>query len=417
MRILAIYRHFWPDTTPYARLLRSLLDSFAENGHKTQVYSAQPSYNGNQIPGQPRHEFLDQIEVFRCRLWAEKGKAKLRRQINNLLFLVQAFYYALRNRHENDLRLANAHPPVLMAAMLWLLGSITQRPFLLHYQDVHPEGAGLIGDIRSTVVLRTALFVDSRACRAAAAVVTLSADMKHTLEQRRPSRYVSVINNFPLERRATPGPLPAVFLGSEQRPYRVLFAGNMGRYQRLDLVVDAALILRHLSDIQFIFMGAGEMVQYLKQKASPILNQTVFFVPQQSVEVAFLCMEQADLGVVSLAPNIASVSYPSKVMTYLEAGCPVLAVCEKESSLWVDIVGTGLGVGPDRLDARSVAIAIEEEYRSARCQNPKDRSQLSERAASRFGKTQATDKWLRLLDAISLRADVAGLAENTYLRS
>lgn len=419
MRILAIYRHFWPDTTPYARLLRSMLCEFTVNGHDADVFSAQPSYNGNDLPKQPSSEQIGLVSVYRCGLIREQGIARrFAIAVNQLLFLIKAIYFAIRRKSQYDLIVANCHPPVLMASTLRLIKALTGIPYLLHYQDIHPEAAQLIGDIRSRLVLGVANTLDAAACREASAIVTLSTDMKRTLEQRRIYRHIDIINNFPLERYASPGALPKPFntTPGKSDPFRVLFAGNMGRYQRLELLVDAATILRDRDDIQFVFLGSGARMECLRSQAGALLEQTVYFVPQQSVEVAFACMQRSDLGVVSLAEKIARVSYPSKAMTYLEAGCRVLAICEQESSLWADIVGTGFGLGPERLDAESLAQAIDRASRARVAEPTTFREMVRDQSRKQFGKDQAILKWLGLLDSIQLRGSQATTSHGTYGR-
>lgn len=419
MRILAIYRHFWPDTTPYARLLRSMLCEFTVHGHEADVFSAQPSYNGNDLPKQPSREKIDRVSVHRAGLIREQGIARrLAIAINQLLFLLKAIYFAICRKGRYDLIIANCHPPVLMASALRLIKAITGTPYLLHYQDIHPEGAQIIGDIKSRLVLRVANALDAAACRDASAIVTLSADMRNTLERRGIDRHIDVINNFPLERYTSPGPLPRPFKKNPQQadPFRVLFAGNMGRYQRLELLVDAATILRDRHDIQFVFLGSGGRMASLRNQAGTLLEQTVYFVPQQPVEVAFACMQRSDLGVVSLAENIAHVSYPSKAMTYLEAGCRVLAICEQHSSLWADIVSAGFGLGPERLDAESLAQAIDHASRIKLADPTAFREMVRHRSRKQFGKDQAILRWLHLLDSIQLREPQGKIGHVTYKR-
>ena len=44
MRILIVYRYFWPDTPPYATMLRDISRWLAEAGHDVEILTAQPSY-------------------------------------------------------------------------------------------------------------------------------------------------------------------------------------------------------------------------------------------------------------------------------------------------------------------------------------------------------------------------------------
>lgn len=44
-------------------------------------------------------------------------------------------------------------------------------------------------------------------------------------------------------------------------------------------------------------------------------------------------IKKSDIGLVSLSPNIYKYGYPSKIMTYLELGKPIVALIEKESEI------------------------------------------------------------------------------------
>ena len=86
MQIISVYRHYWPDITPYARILRGLLEAFEEEGHDVSVFTAQPSYNGVKSTKQPEKELLEGVEVNRITLLGEKKKTVLQKIHKQLLF-------------------------------------------------------------------------------------------------------------------------------------------------------------------------------------------------------------------------------------------------------------------------------------------------------------------------------------------
>src|SRR5262245_42542257 len=98
MRILAIYRHYWPDSTPYARILRTLLEHLAATGHQTAVFTGQPSYNGVRHPRQPWRETLNSVEVERVFLLPERKSRRLARVLNWTYFLARAILHATVGR-------------------------------------------------------------------------------------------------------------------------------------------------------------------------------------------------------------------------------------------------------------------------------------------------------------------------------
>ena len=82
MRILAIYRHYWPDATPYARLLKVILEEQIAQGHQVEVLCGQPSYNDIQFERQPWREVVGGVQVRRFALFPERKRFRLLRAFN-----------------------------------------------------------------------------------------------------------------------------------------------------------------------------------------------------------------------------------------------------------------------------------------------------------------------------------------------
>ncbi|HEY3392510.1 MAG TPA: glycosyltransferase family 4 protein [Lacipirellulaceae bacterium] len=343
MRILAIYRHYWPDTPPYARILRSILEHLAAGDHETTVYAAQPSYNDIRQPPQPWRENVGGVEIRRIRLLPERKQRRLARAINAMYFSLRAVLHAVVGRRY-DLVIANSQPPVLMGCALRLVCLLTGTPYIYHCQDLHPESALLAGDLKRGWLYRLLARCDSAACRRAQRVVVLSRDMADALEARGlPIRNVSIINNPPLEFDPAARPALPPPLDEPVDCARFLFAGNIGRFQGLERLVAAARLAAGRVPFQLIFMGEGVARRELVALAGDLLGRRIIFLPHQPLETAIAAMRVCDFGVVSLSANVYRFAYPSKSIMYLSAGCPLLALVEPESELAKTIERYGLG--------------------------------------------------------------------------
>lgn len=402
MNILAIYRHFWPDTTPYARMLRAILERWVADGHSVMVYTAQPNYNDVRQPKQATRETLNGVQIRRIGLLPEHKRFKMLRGVNFSCFLLRAALHVLCHR-KYDLIVANTHPPVLMGVALRLIKRLTGIPYLLHCQDVHPESAVLVGQLKEGWLFRRLLANDVKSCRDARTVVTLSADMREQLANRTgySAENVRIINNFPLDRYGQPASIPAVFHDDPNRPFRVLFAGNMGLFQNLERLIAAAQLLQDEPEIQFVFMGAGIARERLIEQAGKLDGRTVHFEPFQPVETAFACMQQSNLGIVSLADGVHRVAYPSKTMTYLDAGCPVLALVERHCNLSEDILTNDFGYVAAGAAIERVADVIRAAYKDRHRWTAKARRALAKRSNSYFGRGRALAQWSVLLESLT----------------
>jgi colanic acid biosynthesis glycosyl transferase WcaI len=432
VKILAIYRHYWPDATPYARLLQSILRQQVAEGHQAFVLTAQPSYNDIRTRPQPSKEVLDGVQVRRVPLFWERKSWFIVRLLNMGLFLLQAFAHVYWNRNRYDLIVANSHPPILMGWTLTVLKYWTGIPFLYHCQDIHPEALLLGNQLKGNLLAKCLREIDRRSCAAATCIVTLSNDMRDTLCTRNGGddfkAKIAVLNNFPLERHrlCRESELPVCYQhnGARSRDrFRILFAGNIGEFQGLELIVDAARKIhsQFIGDpgpegrldprsfepaIEFFFMGAGRAVERLKSRGGEAVGKSIHFLPHVSVEVAFACIERSDLALVSLGPDIHRVAYPSKTMTCLEAGTPLLAVVDPKSQIAGEIRRDRLGYVTTQLSVDGIMQAVMRAFDERRRWDSRERQQLRVRATARFGKDTALTHWSWLFHALERRDGV-----------
>lgn len=391
MRILAIYRHYHPDSAPYAPILKTLLEAWSNAGHQVTVLAGQPAY-GQGIPPQPREETLGGVRVIRFDLPSDASRETWRRFAAYSAFLAKATWFAAHDS-EYDLVLGNSHPPVMMGATLRLIHRLTGIPYIYHCQDLHPESAALAGKLKSPTLVKALLGIERKNCEMASAVVTLSDDMAETLAERGVSAdRIQVIPNPTLALSPTVVELPDIF--SKPDEFRVLYAGNLGDFQGLDVAIEAAELTRERSDIRWIFMGEGSARERLISRAQDRSLDNVTFLPRQSAETAFAAAATSHLGIVSLLPGVYQVAWPSKSLTYWAAGCPVLGIVEPQSRLATTIADHSLGVVAQARTGAAVASAVLE-AQSTIGLHP-GRAAIRRFAEHRFGRRKVLEAWDRL---------------------
>jgi colanic acid biosynthesis glycosyl transferase WcaI len=337
-------------------MLRTIVCRWVSDGHDVDVLSSQPSYKaGIQSQKQPKKEVVDGANIVRLELPSEAGKSLVR--ILNALHLGVAVFWQAVIRKRYDVIMVSTSPPVLAGWFVALAAKLTGARFIYHCMDIHPEIGRISGEFRNPKVFSLLSRLDRWTCAQARPVVVLSEDMANTLAARKagPSPETLVINNFSLPTESSvPSELPFPW---PSEPFVLLFAGNIGRFQGLDVLIDAMGKLSVRSDIRLVMMGEGAEKGRLALKAEQI-GARVSFVGHHSVDVAKLAMGRASFGFVSLVPELYHYAYPSKTMTYLEQGCPVLVAVEPESCLARDIVGNAAGLAVPGGDVDNLVEAI-----------------------------------------------------------
>ncbi|MFC2993569.1 glycosyltransferase family 4 protein [Halomonas tibetensis] len=390
-----MHRYYWPDTPPYAAMLRRIVASWRVAGHEVEVLSSQPSYKGElDNAKRSRHDDVDGVSVTRLSLPTEVGRPVVR--MVNAVRLGGAVIWRAVTRRPDVIMISTA-PPVLGGAAAALAAKLTGARFIYHCMDIHPEVGKVSGEFAHPLVYGALGRLDNWSCRQADPVVVLSHDMENTLRQRPGGERlaIKVLNNFSLpSENPLPDELPFEW---PDEIFRVLFAGNVGRFQGLDSVVEAMGMLKERDDIEFVLMGEGAAKEMLRHKARE-LGARVRFLGHQPVEVAKAAMRHADAGFVSLTAGVYRYAYPSKTMTYLEQECPLIVAIEPESELASDVMAGGYGHIVQVGDSKALAELLTRlaDDRSL-CADMRIRA--GEKAKTAFAEDVVLKQWIELLQA------------------
>ncbi len=151
------------------------------------------------------------------------------------------------------------------------------------------------------------------------------------------------------------GRVPSEFPGPDR--FTVLFAGNMGKAQALDAVLEAAHLLQERdSRVSFVMLGGGVEVTRLKAKATRLdLRNVVFLPPVPMAEVGAL-LGAADVLLVHLRNDpLFEVTIPSKTQAYMAAGKPLLLAVKGDAADLVRRADAGVLAEPENAVALATA--------------------------------------------------------------
>lgn len=367
MRITLIHRYFWPDTPPYAHILRDVAVALGAAGHDVTVLTCQPSYNRSEVRRAAATEQLAPgVVVRRWRVFDDRRSSALK-VVNLMSFCGRIAINGLRSGRR-DVVMAASAPPIAVAKTASWLAKARGASFVSHKQDIYPEVVLAPGIMQPGWVASILRWVDARTDRGATRVVVLSEDMAETVRSRGVARErIAVINNFDpwLIGAAMDDDVATVDAASvghdfvPNRPLTVAFAGNLGRFQNIETVIESAVLLRDDPSVVFHFFGDGALRAEIETTVDRERLENVHIHGYQPPErVAEFLRESADLGIVSLAPGVIRAAYPSKTMSYLRQGCAVLVLVEEDSELARTIVSAGAGVHSDPTDAGELAEAL-----------------------------------------------------------
>lgn len=110
-----------------------------------------------------------------------------------------------------------------------------------------------------------------------------------------------------------------------QNKFNIVFAGNMGKAQSLDSILDVAKKVQNIQDIQFVFVGGVTETERLKQRLSTENISNTVFIPRMSMAEVGGGLKLSSLLLVHLKKDpLFEITVPSKTQAYMAMGKPIL---------------------------------------------------------------------------------------------
>lgn len=124
----------------------------------------------------------------------------------------------------------------------------------------------------------------------------------------------------------------------------IMYSGNIGKGHNVDVIPEIALKLKEIKQIQFIIIGDGWEKPSIVKRVEELNLKNVLFLPFQPKDRLSDSLSAADLCFVSVAPNDASLSMPSKTYNCLAAGAGILCSAPSDSMLTKLVKDNNAGV-------------------------------------------------------------------------
>ena len=245
-----------------------------------------------------------------------------------------------------------------------LVGKVMRRPVVVEIQDLWPESLAATGMADHHLVLRVVGAMARFVYRHSDVVIAQSEGFRSAIIERGadPQRVVVIYNWAHESVLIEPGAPSVVRLASSDGTdeVHVLYAGNIGPAQDLDLVLDAAVALKADGDaVRIHLMGTGQSEQQLRNRVSTEGLGNVMFHPQQPRHVVGPVLAQADALLVILKDDpLFRITVPSKTQSSLAAGRPLLMAVAGEAAELVAQSGGGVVVPPG--DAAALVAGIRQ---------------------------------------------------------
>ena len=353
MRVVLVSCVFPPEPLTSASTSHSLAWELTRRGHDVTVITSYPSRPGGQVlSGFRRHLFghLERengIEIVRCFSTTSRNSTLLSRLAENLSFGFCAGLAVARVRRP-DVIYANTWPIFAAGIASWI-ARVRHVPIVLSIQDVYPESLISLKKLNpGTSLARLLRWLDARIARIASAVVVISesAEVIYSHDREIPQERIHLITNWrTMENQAPVGIArqQRKLWGIQTDAFLVVFAGNVAAACGIERVIGTVSGLGEDSLVRLVIAGSGSALERCRSIARQHKSGSVKFSGPFLANETLAILSAGDILILPTQGDQSLVCMPSKLISYMMSGRPVLAVARLDSDLARVVNDAGCG--------------------------------------------------------------------------
>lgn len=350
MNLVILTQYFYPENFR----INDLVFELAQRGHNISVLTGIPNYpEGNFFKGyffRPYIEKVNGVNIIRSPL-IPRGRNKFMLVLNYLSFPFFASFFSLLfiNKKIDHIFIYGASP-IFLALPSIFLKALTKAPVTLWIQDLWPESLSASKMIKNRAIIKLVGFVTSFIYYFMDKILITSPGFADSVKKydksKTPVEYLPQWGEEIFENRIFEGK----FNVSDHVPkdsFKVMFAGNIGFAQNLDILLNAALLLKEY-DISFVILGEGRDKKRLQERVRQENLTKVIFPGSFPLSTMPNFFDSADILFLSLVDDsLLSLTVPGKMQAYMAMGKPILTAISGAASLVVEEAKVGFSCSPN----------------------------------------------------------------------
>ena len=383
MKVILWGINYAPESIGIAPFNRELCEYLAGRGHDVTAVTSFAYYpRWRKEPADRgqwhRAETAGGVKLHRCWCYVPAKVTTLRRIAHELSFgLVSMLHLLARPRADVYLVVS---PPLGLGFFAWVTTRLKRSRFVFHVQDLQPDAAVGLGMLRSGWLVRALYGLERLAYGKADKVSGISDGMMTAFHAKGvPPAKRALLPNWlrtaaDAPRAGNDRPAARRFFGIVDGTLLAFYAGNLGRKQSLEILIEAAALLQNLpaaeaAKVRVIIAGDGAARPGLEQCLREHPGAGVQLLPLLSERDYARLLGAADVALITQAAGTGRFFFPSKLLSVLAAGLPVVAVADDDSELSGAVRAGGFG----RTVRPGDALGLAEILRSlSECGHPLD---------------------------------------------
>ena len=392
-----------PDLTTTAIIMNDLAEDLVFYGLDVSVVCAQPTYLLKRKC--PVSEVINGVRLNRVRTFLFDKNKILGRIFNSASCFISMLLKTIF-ASKNDLSVFNTNPALLPLLGLVGLGFKGQK-YVVLIHDLWPELPAHTGLIKEGGLLFKAIdYLNVLSLKNASGIIVLSESMKKMVLKKVPEMKdrTFVIHNWADKNRVYPVSKEKNSLlddfGLLDKKV-VMYSGNLGRYQPLEVMIEAAEKMKAREDIVFLFAGNGAKQEKLRKMVKRKALKNVKFLPFQPMARLAESLSMADVSLMGISPENEGVIMPSKLYGLLAVGKPIISVSASSSEVARILQKAKAGIHSEIDDPEGLAINI-----LSILDNPEKAQEMGANGRAfflkNFERKKITMQWKNTIESLSI---------------
>lgn len=342
MRILVYGLNYYPELTGIGKYNTEMCEWLAARNHDVRVISAPPYYpewkvNKNYSSWLYRIENHNNVKIYRSPLFVPKNPKLLSRILHLLTFAVSSFPILIWQIFWRPNIVITIEPTLFCTPGALIFSLFSRAKTVLHIQDFEIDAMLGLGMTNKSILTSFAEKVECWLMKKFYLISSISNKMcEHARAKLNNKNEVYLFPNWADINFINPDEDALYYRKLWNIPKStivLLYAGNLGKKQGLNIIIDAAYQLQHSVNCIFIVVGSGAHYNELVIKANELKLSNIRFYPLQRYCDLPKLMLLADLHLIIQRKGLANVVLPSKLTSILSSGGTSLITTESGTEL------------------------------------------------------------------------------------
>jgi colanic acid biosynthesis glycosyl transferase WcaI len=371
VRILFLSQYFPPEIGASQIRAFEMAQGLVNAGHAVTMIAEVPNHPTGVIQSGFRRKLFvrgDYQGIDTIWVWVRTSQVKTFRSrlilyMSYLITSVLAGLFLTRGKYD---AIYATSPPLLVGTAGLIIAQVRNLPFFFEVQDLWPEAAITIGQLRNPRYIRWATWLEESCYSRARTIIVTAQEMIERLSERGiPSEKLSLIRNGSNIDLFRPNPESRNRIREElglEGKFLAVYAGLHGLVYDLVHLMDVAASLQQDERFHFLLVGEGPTKVATIQRSKELELTNVTFLPQQPREKIPDYFNAADVTLAPLREPEVMGGFPVKVYDSMACAVPVIVNSRGETRRIVTECESGVAVDPgDYCALKSALLTLSED--------------------------------------------------------